>query len=196
MIRNRQSIRLRGYDYSQPGAYFITLCVGNNLCLLGEIKNGVMRLNEAGEIIRDEWLRTADIRPEIALDEFVIMPNHFHAILWIRDTGRSYLEYSSIGYPPFNKAQRPQDATTEVIKHGPANRSLGAIMAGFKSATTRHINALDEIPDPFCWHRNFYDRIVRDTVALNRVRQYIRNNPLRWEFDGKNPDPLFGYPSL
>lgn len=85
--QNRQSIRLQGYDYSQAGAYFVTVCTQNRECLFGDIVNGEMRLNEAGRIVADEWLKTAEIRDEIELDECVVMPNHFHGILVIYDRG-------------------------------------------------------------------------------------------------------------
>lgn len=82
---HRQSIRLKNYDYSQPGSYFITICTQDRKCLFGEIKNGVVNLNKIGELVKNEWLRTSEIRPNIIVDEFVIMPNHLHIILIIGD---------------------------------------------------------------------------------------------------------------
>ena len=83
--RQRRSIRLRGYDYSQNGAYFVTVCVQNRECVFGQVVNGEMILNEAGCMVEDEWLKTPAVRPEVELDEFVMMPNHFHAIIMIRN---------------------------------------------------------------------------------------------------------------
>jgi hypothetical protein len=82
---NRRSVRLKGYDYAQPGAYFVTLCTAGRACLFGEIVDGEMRTNACGAIVRDEWMRSAQIRQEIQLSpgEFVVMPNHIHGIVWI-----------------------------------------------------------------------------------------------------------------
>ncbi|MBW2091174.1 MAG: transposase, partial [Deltaproteobacteria bacterium] len=84
---HRRSIRLEGYDYSRPGAYYVTIVTRNRECLFGEVVDGKMVLNDAGEIVRDEWMKTAEIRPEIHLDEFIVMPNHVHGIIFIVDGG-------------------------------------------------------------------------------------------------------------
>src|SRR6185503_17192598 len=89
-----RSVRLPHYDYSDTGGYFITLCVHDRLCLFGEIVDGVMELNEFGAVVVSEWLRTSTIRPQVALDEFVVMPNHFHAVFMIEDSGRGVLPYA------------------------------------------------------------------------------------------------------
>lgn len=86
-IHHRRSIRLKGYDSSRKGAYFVTICDQNRECLFGEIVDGVMRLNHMGKIVADEWVKTAKIRNEIELDEWVVMPNHFHGILVIAHSG-------------------------------------------------------------------------------------------------------------
>src|ERR1035437_7791175 len=95
-IHHRRSIRLPGYDYSQAGVYFITLCVHNRACLFGKIVDGEMQLNEYGEIVRDVWLETPTIRPNVELSEWVIMPNHFHANLTVNRSGgsRGVLQYA------------------------------------------------------------------------------------------------------
>src|SRR4030067_1003016 len=84
-LHHRKSIRLKDYDYTQPGEYFITICTNNHECTLGEIINGKMRLNECGKIVKEEWLKTPCIRPGIELDDYVIMPNHMHCIIVIKD---------------------------------------------------------------------------------------------------------------
>ncbi len=135
-----------------------------------------MVLNEWGQIVRDEWFRSAEIRAEIELfaDEFVVMPNHVHGIIWIVDdvgttnhvgaTGRSLL--------------RPR---------GPAARSLGSFIAGFKSAVTKRINARRGTPGMPVWQRNYYEHIIRNERALNAIRRYIAENSLRWHIDRHNP---------
>jgi len=165
MQHHRRSIRLREYDYSQPGFYFITVCTAQRECLFGEIVDGEMVLNEYGQMVRDEWAKTASIRREITLDEYVIMPNHFHRILVIVD----------------GRGDRPV-ARTET-QSGPMPRSIGAFVAGFKSAVTQRINTKRQTPRQPVWHRNYYEHIIRNDSELNGIREYIRNNPAQWELD-------------
>jgi REP element-mobilizing transposase RayT len=88
---HRKSIRLVGYDYSQAGLYFVTICCEDKICRFGQVKNGTMVLNEYGQIANDEWLKTAEIRPNVKLHEFVVMPNHIHGIIQLLDIGRGEL---------------------------------------------------------------------------------------------------------
>ncbi len=172
---HRRSIRLKGYNYTHPGAYFVTICTYEHSCLFGRVVDGKMRLNGYGEMVRDEWFRSVNIRSEIELypDEFVVMPNHIHGIVWIVDnvgaTGRSPLPSH---YPP----------------RGPAKHSLSSFIAGFKSAVTKRINRHRHTPGGVVWQRNYYEHIIRTELALNAIRQYIRDNPLRWHLDQYNPN--------
>jgi len=172
MKRGRRSMRLQGYDYSRAGAYFVTLCSQNRECLFGEIAGGEMVLNEYGKIVRDEWLESAQIRNEIGLDEFVVMPNHFHGIVWI---------HNGVETTTDRRGDRP------VAPTGPRPRSLGALMAGFKSAVTRRINEMRRTPGMKLWQRNYYDRVIRDENELNRIREYVVGNPMLWDMDRENP---------
>ena len=188
---HRRSIRLKGYDYTRPGAYFVTICAHNRECLFGEVVDGEMVLNEYGEIVREEWFRTAQVRPYVELfeDEFVVMPNHIHGIVWIVDDVDD-----TVG------AQRRCASTTKPKPGGvPPNNvapgSLGAIIRSFKSAVTKRINALRGTTGAPVWQRNYYEHIIRDDRALNAIRRYIAENPLRWHLDRYNPhhqgpDPL------
>jgi REP element-mobilizing transposase RayT len=126
-IHHRRSVRLKGYDYSQPGAYFVTVCTWNKECLFGRIVDGEMHLNDYGKVVQEEWLRSAEIRREIMLDEWVIMPNHIHAIVVITD---------------FRRGDRPVARTKDQSSRptGPKPESLSSLMAGFKSAVTKRIN--------------------------------------------------------
>ena len=157
----RRSLRLIGHDYSGSGVYFVTLCVAGMQCSLGEVNQGVMKHSPLGAIVAEEWQHTDSLRPEIILDEFIVMPNHFHAILWIK-TG------------PSIKSQ---------AKAGPKSGSVGAIIAQFKAASTRRINSLRNSPGITFWQRNYFDRIIRDDEELNRTRHYIRLNPYQWAGD-------------
>ncbi len=170
---HRRSIRLKGYDYSQAGAYFVTICTQNRACLFGEVVDGQMRVNELGEIVREEWLRTGQIRPNVELDAFVVMPNHIHGIIVLR------------GYDRRGTLQR---APTTVERFGkPTSNTIPTIVRLFKSATTKRINHLRGTPGARVWQRNYYERIIRNDDELRRIREYIANNPLQWALDRDNP---------
>ncbi len=188
---HRRSIRLKNYDYIQPGAYFITIVTNKRQCLFGKIENGVMRLNEFGEIVRDEWFKSNEIRREIVLNdyEFVVMPNHIHGIVWIVENndmgtngniivganGRSPLQKQS------NKNQPPTHSDSPLIRMSP--KSISSFVAGFKSAVTKQINQLRQTPGIPVWQRNYYEHITRNDDELQRIREYIINNPINWELD-------------
>jgi putative transposase len=176
LARARRSIRLYGYDYSTPGGYFITIATQRRNCLFGEIAGGEMRLNELGEIARAEWLKTAALRPEIALDEFVIMPNHMHAIVIIAD-----IENGFVG-------ARHRRAPTATEPFGrPVPGSIPTIIRAYKSAVTYHINQIRHTPGTTVWQRNYYEHIIRDPDDLSQIREYICSNPIRWELDLDHP---------
>jgi len=172
--QHRRSLRLQGYDYAQAGAYFVTLCTRGRECLFGEIVDGAMRPNDAGSAVSDEWFKTARIREHVRLnaDEFVVMPNHVHGILWIVDAG------ATRRVAPTRPGPRPA---------GPVSGSVGAIMAQFKSVVTKRINALRGTSGMQVWQRNFHEHIIRDDDTLSRIREYIVNNPLQWALDRENP---------
>jgi len=180
LYHHRRSIRLKGYDYTQPGAYFVTICTHQRQPLFGRVVDRNMVLNAYGEIVREEWFRSAEIRAEIVLfpDEFVVMPNHIHGIVWIVETG----PVGATGRSPLPPRDQPP--------HGPAPRSLGSFIAGFKSAVTKRINALRGTPGTPVWQRNYYEHIIRHERALEAIRRYIAANPLRWHLDRYNPDAL------
>jgi putative transposase len=166
--RRRRSIRLRDYDYASAGAYFVTIVTRDRQCLFGDIVDGQTPLNLRGQIAQDEWEKSAHIRKEIDLDTFVVMPNHLHGIIVITDapgraTGRSPLQ------------------------SGPTKRSLGAFVGGFKSAVTKRISELSGLPRTPVWQRNYFEHVIRNEDSLNRIREYILDNPVRWEFDRENP---------
>ncbi|MBI2918823.1 MAG: transposase [Chloroflexi bacterium] len=171
---HRRSIRLPGYDYAQPGGYFLTVSTAGRVCLFGDVVDGEMRLNDCGQIVRDEWLRSADIRRELVLDAFVVMPNHLHAVVIINnDSPRGPDPVGATGRSP--------------LPPGPAQRSLGSLVAGFKSAATKRINALRRMPGAPVWQRNYHDHVIRSTAALDNIREYILANPARWGDDPENP---------
>jgi putative transposase len=175
---HRRSIRLPDHDYRSPGAYFITICTHQGKPLFGEVVDGDVVLNEYGQIAHEEWLASEDIRREIELDAFVIMPNHVHGIVWIRDTG----DDPAVG-------THNVGAHSRAPLHRPP-RSLGSFIAGYKSAVTTRINRMRGVrgtPGAPVWQRNYYERIIRDDAALGRIREYVQHNPARWAEDRLHP---------
>ena len=171
-IHHRRSIRLRSHDYAAGGVYYVTICAEERRRLFGVVVNGRMALNEAGRAVRDEWLQSATLRHEIVLDEWVVMPDHLHAIVAIRNPA------DGNAGDPRKKGDPPGG---DPLPKGPAPKSLGALIAGFKSASGRRINALRNTPGATVWHRNYYEHIVRDAADLARIRAYIRDNPANWD---------------
>ena len=166
--RHRRSIRLKGYDYSQAGAYFITICTKNRKCLFGQVVNGEMILNEMGQIAYDEWLKTPELRSNVSLDVFVIMPNHMHGIVVILDQAECD---SPIPMP------MPMQASPF---RSPSN-NIGAIARGYKSSVTKQINLLNYSGS--VWHRNYHEHIIRTEQSYHLISDYIINNPKKWNDD-------------
>jgi putative transposase len=181
---HRPSIRLNGYDYTQNGAYFVTICVQNRLCLFGDVAEGEMRLNTLGCVVEEEWLKTPTLRPYVVLDGYVVMPNHFHAILFIsRDESDDLVGAQRAAPLQSPTGVRYPDGSIPNVKPG----SLGAIVRSFKSAATKRINECRCTPGETVWQRNYHERIIRDEQELNDTRQYIEINPARWAEDVENP---------
>ncbi len=173
-IHHCQSIRLRGYDYSQPGGYFITICTQHRECNLGELINGEIQFTVQGMIASVFWLEISHHFPNVKLDKFILMPNHIHGIIFITDKNIGEIN---------NKGEKGGE--TPPLRKG--KTSLGQIVAYYKYRTTKIINQIDETPGQRIWQRNFYDRIIRTEKALHIMRQYIANNPQRWNKDLYNP---------
>ena len=185
-IRHRRSNRLKGYHYSRPGAYFLTIATQDRLCLFGDIIDGDMRLKDAGEMALAVWERLPGRFPGIETDAFVVMPNHIHGILVIDEpVGASPVDAPNGGRPTGTRA------TTRVAPTlGPS--TLGNVVGAYKSLTTvayiRGIRTLAWAPfKRRLWQRNYYEHIVRDDESLDRIRQYILDNPAQWAFDRENP---------
>ncbi len=181
---HRRSIRLRNYDYSQPGAYFVTICTYQKQSWFGEIKNGQMYLNQLGKIVADEWLKTCKIRPNFKLDEWVIMPNHFHGIVIINDYSGDDQSLGARDAPlDLGARDAPLDLGARDAPLQQKPNSLSSCIAGFKSAVTKPINLLRQNTDTPIWQRNYYESILRDEKYLAVVREYIINNPKNWPND-------------
>ncbi len=184
----RRSIRLQGYDYSGDGGYFLTICAHRRASLFGEIVDGQMQLSEWGEIVQQEWLQTAVVRPYVVLDDFVVMPNHFHAIVFImkpddqpRDVGTPRPDGDTVG------ARRAVPLQPQHAFGKPVAGSLPTIVGAFKSAVTKRINEQRGTPGTPVWQRNYYEHVIRNELSLNDIRSYVQTNPARWAEDDENP---------
>jgi len=176
-IHHRRSIRLKGYDYSQAGLYFITICIQDRLCLFGEIKNEEMVLNKYGRIAEKEWIVTPEMRPNIHLDVFVIMPNHMHGIIEIVDC-----KGTTHRAPTDNRFTTHRAPTVEQFGK-PTSNTIPTIIRGYKSAVTKQINILQNQPGVPVWQRNYYEHIVRNEKSYLIISEYIMNNPFTWRDD-------------
>jgi putative transposase len=177
-VHHRRSIRLPGYDYTSAGAYFVTICVRGGECLLGEVVDGEMQHNEWGQIAWDCWQAIPEHSPHVKLDVYVVMPNHVHGIIAITDpVGAQHTD------PVGAQHAVPLQPSRTNVQPG----SLGAIVRSFKSAVTKRINELRDMPGTPFWQRNYWEHIIRDERSLNRIREYIENNPGRWAEDQLHP---------
>ena len=168
-FRNKYRIpttRLQNWDYGSDALYFVTICTAHRECYFGNIVNGQMVLSELGKTVDEEWLKTFELRRDMNLqmDEYVVMPNHFHAII-------------SIGINRYNIG-----ANDGIYKNkfGPQSKNLASIIRGFKSAVTSfaRINHIG-----FGWQPRFYEHIIRTSDSYQRISQYIANNPANWQDD-------------
>lgn len=184
---HRKSIRLKGYDYSKAGAYFITICTQNRECILGKIIDQSLVLNDAGMMVKKWWMELNKKYPEIMTDEFVIMPNHFHGIIQLMnptDSTRSHPNNHIVG-ADLRVCPNEQGGHTGPPLHG--------VIQWFKTMTTNEYirNVKESGWKPFpgkLWQRNFYEHIIGNDRRLNTIRKYIKNNQFHWEFDIENPN--------
>ena len=191
-IHHRRSIRLRGYDYSHWGDYFVTIVAQGRACLFGEVVDHEMRLNEAGSMVQDLWQGLSHRFPGIEVGSFVVMPNHVHGIIYLYETVRASLVDAHNSQESENSR-----ATTRVAP------TVGGVVGAFKSQSTveyvrgvrargwrRFRNRL--------WQRNYYEHIVRGDKSLGKIERYILDNPANWSLDPENPLNLpsaLGHPS-
>jgi REP element-mobilizing transposase RayT len=171
-LPNRQSIRLKTYDYSKPGYYFVTICTQTLKNRFGNIVDGNMQLNQLGKIITEQWNNLPNRFPNIKLDQFVVMPNHIHGIIAI-----------VVGAPAKGRAPARGAPTT-----------VGDIVGTYKSLCVHHcLKWAKSNNPPFfigkLWQRNYWEHIVRNENELNCIRDYILHNPQKWEMDKLNGGP-------
>ena len=186
------SARLKNWDYASCATYFITICTANREHFLGQIIGGKMNLSVLGSVVEQEWIKTIEIRPDmnLSLGDYVVMPNHFHGIIFIganefNTNGNSpvignYCSDAMHGVATINGVFTKNKNT-----FGPQSKNLASIMRGFKSAVTTFARKNDL---PFDWQPRFHDHIIRNEIEYNRISNYIINNPSKWnedKFNGK-----------
>jgi len=184
MNHQRKSIRLQGFDYASVGAYFVTICTNERACLFGEIIDGKIILNEIGKMVQRHWNSISKHFQNVIMDEFIMMPNHMHRIITIfDDVGAKHSQKDT----SVNKIVLSENASPLQIPAGTKHQSLSAIVQNFKSITSRKFNKMKRTSPAKLWQRNYYEHVIRDEDELKRIREYIFNNPLKWELDKENP---------
>jgi REP element-mobilizing transposase RayT len=204
-IHHRRSIRLKGYDYAQAGLYFVTICVQDRACLFGEITDGQMRCNDAGTMVENEWLKLPERFTNIHLHEYIVMPNHFHAILEIVGETLVVAPVMVSRVDTQNETVSPvmvflvdtqnDDNTQNGQPQGIAptvdiqkNKTVGDMVGAFQSiVTVEYIRGVKNMGwTPFngkLWQRNYYEHIIRDEKSYHTISKYIINNPAKWDDD-------------
>ena len=171
----RKSIRLPGYDYAGPGSLFFTFCTKDRGEYFGSVRDGAIVLNEFGDLVWAEWMRTLEIRTELLAHAFVVMPNHVHGLIRLAPSPETAV-------PPLpNEIDLPLHARKRP-------HSLSTMATGFKGAVTRGIRASLGDNDHDVWQRNFYEHVIRDEKDFDSVYAYILENPQRWHEDRFNPN--------
>ena len=187
--KDKKQYRYKGYDYSKDGLYFVTICTKDRELYFGDIINEKMRLSRIGRAVERFWLEIPKHFPFVELDEFVIMPNHIHGIIEIardaeiQNVGTQNVGTQNVGTQNFVFLQEEYQN-----KLGPQSKNLSSIIRGFKIGVKKFCTNNNVI---FAWQSRFYDRIIRNEKELNNIRQYIIDNPLKWELDRNNPVNLF-----
>jgi len=198
-IHHRKSIRLKGYDYSQAGLYFITICVKDRECLFGEIIHGKIILNDAGKIADECWLKISEHFLNVVLHEYIVMPNHVHGIIELKRVDAICNQISNNVVGTRHVVSLPDNSESSVgtshvmSQHNqfskPIPGSISVIIQQYKSSVTRFVNKTNV--SHFRWQSRFYEHIIRDEKSYHRISEYIINNPKNWK-----DDDFFNFTSL
>ena len=185
--KQRHSIRLKDFDYHRVGFYFVTIVTQERKCLFGEVVNGAMQLNDPGHMVHAVWDNLTKYYMGVETDQFVIMPNHIHAVIVLVGTAPRACRES--GGQPLGVAPT-KNRSANLAAGQPL--SLSDVLHRFKTLTTqRYARGVAEAGwmrfSQRLWQRNYFEHIIRNEGSLNRIRQYILDNPVRWEFDRDNP---------
>ena len=183
--KHRRSVRLKDYDYHQAGAYFVTIVAQDRRCLFGDVVEGKMRLNPAGQMVQTVWDEMPNNYPNVETDLFVVMPNHVHGVIVLEASRRACR--ASGGQPQGVAPTNPRSANHDVAR----SLSLPDVIHRFKTLTTQRYTLGVKEHGWFrfnsrLWQRNYFEHVIRDENSLNRIRQYILDNPAHWECDQEN----------
>ncbi|PWN06866.1 transposase [Rhodohalobacter mucosus] len=210
VLPDRRSIRLQGYDYSNPGEYFVTICTQNRECVFGDVVKHKMALNEIGDIARYYWYRIPERYDDVVIDAFVVMPNHVHGIIGIEYNPVRDAHSAGINKPdganqsvgaihelplpemPQRDNMSPPGVATDFETYRKQRRQmlLSKIIGWYKMNVAKRANMLLHNSGNRFWQRNYYEHIIRDEQSLNRIREYIVSNPERWDDDMNHPENI------
>jgi REP element-mobilizing transposase RayT len=179
-IQGRRSIRLKGFDYTKQGTYFVTICTNDRNCIFGDIAEGRMVLNENGNIADYYWREIPKHFSNVALDKYVVMPDHVHGIIVIKPNDAPVVGARQCLAP--TTWQHLDHAAESRFQH-PDRKSLSSIIGSFKSIVSKSLNETFNIRGESIWQRNFYERIIKSQNELCTVRNYILCNPQNWKSD-------------
>ncbi len=171
-LSRRRSLRLPHYDYASPGAYFVTICTRHRSCLFGQVRDGTMHPNRFGRAVDACWRGLPDHYPHLALDAFVVMPNHIHGIFVLKPSDNRSSHLMTNGH----------SVNQNVKRH-----ALFEVVRAFKTFSARYVNDIRNAPGQPLWQRGYYEHVIRDDLSLTDIREYITGNPARWAFDRENP---------
>ena len=178
----RHSIRLPGYDYSQAGAYFVTIVTQDRSCLFGRVEDSEMELNAVGTMVEKVWLEIPEHFDDVNVDTFVVMPNHIHGIIKIDNEGR----LSNVGARHAVPLPHHKDIIEALGK--PVRGSIPTIIRSFKSAVTKQYHMMTNTQNTYLWQRNYYEHVIRDERDYQSIYDYILTNPLNWDKDEENQE--------
>lgn len=179
-----KSVRLPHHNYSALAGYALTLVAHNRELIFGRIENGIFTSSEIGAIVDAEWRRSGEIRTELVIDQFVVMPNHLQGIVFIAQTDEAISE---------SERAHCRAALQGVYRRSSRQRedhSISSFVAGFKAYTTKLINAARHTPGAKVWQPNYHEHVVRNDAELERLRRYVEGNPAEWPRDDENPHRL------
>lgn len=183
-----KSIRLQTWDYRTPWWYFVTIVTANHKNYFGDVCDGKMQLNQLGSIVKREWLRIAELRKNVELDYYVVMPNHNHGVIILNPTNDDMNKTNPIIDKQSYYLELIDASKSFYSKISPKPNSLSSIIRSFKSAVTKNAKEL-KFTD-FAWQPRFYDRIIRNERELFNIRNYIELNPLRWDIEKNYPENI------
>ena len=181
-----KSARLEDWDYSSAGYYFITICTKDKKCFFGKVQDAEIYLSNIGKIVSEAWLNAEKVRKNVTLDQWIVMPNHLHGIIILGDSNGGISVETPGSASQTNLTQPNKSVQAEIASHRKQTNNISSIIRCFKSQVTKRIHLLGNTE--FSWQSRYYDHIIRNEKSLEKIRQYIFSNPVKWELDEYNPN--------